>query len=438
MKVHFITFGCKANQYDTERFRQELQARGVEVVDAPEAADACVINTCTVTNNADATARRAVRKLERDHPGVQVVVAGCSAALRPEMFAAMAPVRAVVRGHDPVQVADAIAPLSPHLTRHEEPIGAELLARDERGTRAWMKIQDGCDRKCSFCATRLARGVSRSRRPEDIVAEARRLAQNHREIVFTGIHIGHYGLDLNERGGPKENTLSHLVARLLEEVPQARFRLGSIEATEIDDELLGLLKGSQGRLVPHLHVPMQAGSDAVLRAMRRWHTRAQYRDRVLEIAEALPVLGLGADVIVGFPGETEENFADTVALVEELPFTYLHVFPFSVRDDTVAATLPDQIPGDVAAERGRILRDLALEKGVAYRRGRVGQTAEIVVEEKSLGLTEDYLRVSLKGDPLILEDMIGQVVYGTLRSAESVEDEESGELEVTVAGGGWQ
>lgn len=434
MRVHFITFGCKANQYDTERFRQELQARGVEVVDAPEAADACVINTCTVTNNADATARRAVRRLQRDHPGVQVVVAGCSAALHPEMFAKMEPVRAVVRGHDPVQVADAIAPLSPHLTRHEEPIGAELLGRDERGTRAWMKIQDGCDRKCSFCATRLARGVSRSRSPEDLIEEARRLAQNHNEIVFTGIHIGHYGLDLNERGGPRAHSLSRLVARLLEEVPDVRFRLGSIEATEIDDELLTLLQSSEGKLVPHLHVPMQAGSDAVLRAMRRWHTRAQYRDRVLEIAEQLPVFGLGADVIVGFPGETDEHFAETRALVEELPFTYLHVFPYSVRDDTIAATLPDQIPGDVAAERGRTLRELALTKGLEYRRRRAGQMAEIVVEERSLGLTEDYLRVRLLGDPLILEDMVGEVVYAELR----ISDASDGELEATVAGGGWQ
>lgn len=409
MKVHFITFGCKANQYDTEKFRQELEARGVEVVDEPGEADACVVNTCTVTNQADAVARKAIRRVKREHPGIKVLVAGCSAALHPDMYEKMG-VHAVVRGHDPVEVANGIAPEAPHLEMDEEPIGAKLLARNERGTRGWMKIQDGCDRRCSFCATRLARGVSRSRTVEDIVAEAKGLARNHKEIVFTGIHIGHYGLDLNARG-EKTHSLSRLVATLLEEVPDARFRLGSIEATEVDDLLLDLLESSGWRLVPHLHVPMQAGSDHVLRLMRRWHTREQYRSRMLEIASRLPYIGLGADVIVGFPGEGEEHFAETRALVEELPFTYLHVFPYSVRDNTVAASLPDQIPGDVAAERSRDLRELAMAKGLAYRRSRAGQAAEVIVEETNYGLTEDYLRVELEGSS---SERVGELLYAPL------------------------
>ncbi len=432
MKVHFITFGCKANQYDTERFRQELQARGVEVVDDAESADACVINTCTVTNNADATARRAVRRVRKENPGARIVVAGCSAALRPEMFEEMKGVTGVVGGHDPVQVADAVAPESPLLELHEEPIGGALLQRNERGTRGWMKIQDGCNRRCSFCATQMARGVSRSRHPDEIVAEARALSEVHREIVFTGIHIGHYGLDLNERGAPAEHSLSKLVGRLLEEVPGVRFRLGSVEATEIDNELLGLLQDSGGRLVPHLHVPMQSGADPVLRAMRRWHTRAQYRDRMVEIAEALPYLGLGADVIVGFPGETEADFEQTRALVEELPFTYLHVFPYSVRDGTAAASLPDRVPGDVAAERSRELREVALEKGLQYIRSRAGQAAEVIVEDGEFGLTEDYLRARLLGPREMIEGLRGELAYASL----GLDDE--GELTATVATGGWQ
>ncbi|MFU8802517.1 MAG: MiaB/RimO family radical SAM methylthiotransferase [Bradymonadaceae bacterium] len=415
MKVHFITFGCKANQYDTERFRQELEARGAVVVDDPALADTCVVNTCTVTNQADAVARKAIRRVKREQPRMRVVVAGCSAALHPERYGAMAEVFGVVRGHEPDELSSLIAPDAPLLERDEEPIGAALLERNAWGTRGFMKIQDGCDRRCSFCATRLARGKSRSRAPRDLVSEAARLAGHHREIVITGIHIGHYGLDLNERGRKSGHSLATLMRRLLDEVPDTRFRVGSVEATEIDDLMLELLETSGGRLVPHLHVPMQAGSERVLRAMQRWHTRDQYRRRILEIGERLPYLGLGADVIVGFPGERDEDFDETRRLVEELPFTYLHVFPYSVRDHTIAATLPDQIPSVTAAERSRILRDLAMEKGMAYRRGRVGQGAEIIVEEGDFGLTEDYLRVRLKGD---LDAHRGRIVYAPLKMEE--------------------
>ncbi|MFW5966587.1 MAG: tRNA (N(6)-L-threonylcarbamoyladenosine(37)-C(2))-methylthiotransferase MtaB [Persicimonas sp.] len=410
MKVHFVTHGCKANQYDTEKFRQELEARGATTVDDPAEADACVVNTCTVTNNADAGARKAIRRLEREHPGIEIVVAGCSAALRADDYRQMSQVDAVVKGHDSVAVAGAIAPEAPLVDRDEEPIGAALLQEDERGTRAWMKIQDGCDRRCSFCATRLARGQSRSRPEEAIVAEATRLAEHHREIVFTGIHIGHYGHDLP--GGRDEHSLSKLVALLLERVPDVRFRLGSIEATEIDDGLLDLLETSGGRLAPHLHVPMQSGSDAILRKMRRWHTRDQYRERMHEIVGRLPYLGLGADVIVGFPGESDEDFARTRELVEELPFTYLHVFPYSERDGTAAADLDGQIHGDVKSERSKQLRDIAQKKGVSYRRSRAGQGAELIVEENGYGVTEDYLRVELEGAP---EERTGELVFAPLR-----------------------
>lgn len=417
-KIHFITFGCKANQYDSEKFRQELEARGQVVVDDITQADTCVINTCTVTNQADVEARKAIRRARRENPNVKIVVAGCSAALYPDEYAAMPEVFGVVRGHDPLEVAGLIAPESPLLERDEEPIGAALLVQDLRGTRGWMKIQDGCDRLCSFCATRLARGKSRSRPLEDLIHEAQQLAEHHTEIVLTGIHIGHYGNDLNV-GRQKDFTLSKLVEALTLHVPGARFRLGSIEATEIDDLMIELLADNSG-LVPHLHVPMQAGSDNVLRAMRRWHTREQYRSRVLEIASRLPYLGLGADIIVGFPGETDDDHAQTRALVEELPYTYLHVFPYSVRDNTVAAGLPNQIPGDIAAARSRQLRDLVIEKGRVYRASRVGQAAEIVVEAGGYGLTEDYLRVRLSGD---VEARLGQRIYTVLGM-----DGETGEL----------
>ncbi len=392
MNVHFVTFGCKANQYDTETFRQELEARGATVVDDPGEADACVVNTCTVTMKADASARKVIRRMKREHPGIKILVAGCSASFVPQMFEKMEAVDEIVGGHDAVEVADRLAPESPLLERHEEPIGGVLLEEDQRGTRAWMKIQDGCDRRCSFCATRLARGASRSRRPDEIVDEARRLAQHHHEIVFTGIHIGHYGHDLEG-----DHSLASLAKRLIDEVEGVRFRLGSIEATEIDAPLLDLLAERGDRLVPHLHIPMQAGSDKVLRRMRRWHTREQYRSRVKEICERLPYLGLGADVIVGFPGEGEEEFEETRQLVEELPFNYLHVFPYSERSGTAAVELDEKVQSRVAARRSKVLREMAVEKGKAYRRGRAGERATVIVESEDRGLSEDYLRVQLEG-----------------------------------------
>jgi threonylcarbamoyladenosine tRNA methylthiotransferase MtaB len=363
-----------------------------------------------VTNQADADARRLVRRIRRANPSARLVVAGCSAALRASDYRALEGVAAVVPGPDPAAVAAAViaaAPAgAPALVRLElraaleridtEPVGAELLRERAGATRGWLKIQDGCDRRCSFCATRLARGASRSRAPDIVVAEARALARAHPELVLTGIHIGHYGRDLEPR-----SSLGLLLARLLDEVPDARFRLGSVEATEVDALLLELLATSGGRVAPHLHMPLQSGADPVLRRMRRWHTRDAYRGRALEIAERLPVLGLGADVITGFPGESASDHDDTYALIEELPYTYLHVFPYSPRDGTPAAELhaADPVPQRVAGERARSLRELAAGKGAAYRMTRVGAEAEVTLEAGgSLALTGDYLRVGVAGD----------------------------------------
>lgn len=390
--VWFHTFGCKANQYDTEQMRQELESRGAVTVDEVAQADTAVLNTCTVTEAADREAMRLVRRLGRRHPEMRIVVVGCSSALRAAEYRSMEQVAGVVPGHDAAAVALAVAPESALIPTHEESIGGALLRSNRRGTRGWLKIQDGCDRKCSFCATRLARGSSRSRDPSEILAEARIQAERHSELVLTGIHIGHYGHDL-----VPGHTLSGLVALLLEALPEVRFRLGSIEATEIDDRLLDLLVESDGALAPHLHVPLQSGSDPVLRRMRRWHTREQYRSRVLEIAARVEPLGLGADVIAGFPGETSADHAATRELIEELPFTYLHVFPWSPRDATHAATLPDRVEVRVAAERARELREIGVRKGTEYSESRIGGNALVAVETHSSGLTGDYLRVRLGG-----------------------------------------
>lgn len=293
-----------------------------------------------------------------------------------------------------------------------ESVAGTILQRRAGATRGWLKVQDGCDRKCAFCATRLARGESRSRSPDEVVREAQALAQHHPELVITGIHIGHYGLDLNP-----PTSLAILVSRLLEEVPGPRFRLGSIEATEVDDLLLTLLTNSGGSLVPHLHMPLQSGADPVLRRMRRWHTREMYRARAIEIAERVHPLGLGADVITGFPGETQADHEATRSLVEEIPFTYLHVFPYSPREGTVASELDRVVPQRIAGDRSRDLRDLAHAKGTAYARGRVGSEASVVLEGNGgFALTEDYLRVMCPVTP----DLDQHVVHtGVLQQEES-------------------
>jgi threonylcarbamoyladenosine tRNA methylthiotransferase MtaB len=225
--------------------------------------------------------------------------------------------------------------------------------------------------------------------------------------VLTGIHIGHYGRDLDPPW-----TLARLVAWVLDRVPSVRLRLGSVEATEVDDDLLELLATSGGRLAPHLHMPLQSGADEVLRGMRRWHTREQYRARTWEIVERLGAIGLGADIITGFPGETRGHHKDTHALVDELPFTYLHVFPYSPREGTAATDLPDPVPQRVAGERSRDLRTLAQEKGLAYRRSRVGGEAQVVMEGRTgTALTGDYLRVDV---PSVPEGGLGRLLHGTL------------------------
>jgi threonylcarbamoyladenosine tRNA methylthiotransferase MtaB len=410
MSVAYRTFGCKANQYDTERMRQELEARDADTVEDWREARVCVVNTCTVTNQADAQARRFIRRVRRENPEARIVVAGCSAALRAPEYRKMHQVGAVVEGHDASAVARAaletvgadreLVQLRARrsLDRMDrEPIGGAVLLRREGATRGWLKIQDGCDRKCSFCATRLARGASRSRAPDEVMAEARALARTHPELVLTGIHIGHYGRDLEP-----STTLSRLLALLLDQVPDVRFRLGSIEATEVDDLLLELLAGSGERVAPHLHMPLQSGSDPVLQRMRRWHTREMYRRRALEVAERMPVLGLGADIITGFPGETDGDHARTVDLVEELPYTYLHVFPFSPRDGTVASELNREmpVPQRVAGERSRELREMGHTKGEAYLRRRVGDRVLVALEGRgSTALTGDYLRVPVAPPP---------------------------------------
>jgi threonylcarbamoyladenosine tRNA methylthiotransferase MtaB len=378
VRAYLRTFGCRANQYDTEAVRALIERAGGEIVHSPELADVAVFNSCAVTASAEADLRQSVRRAARRSPSLRTVVMGCAAARDDGRIAALPTVARVVAGGEPADVADALGlPFT------------GLPPNVQTGTRALLRIQDGCDEHCTFCATTLARGAARSRSADAIVAEAERLAERHPEIVLTGIHIGHYGIDCGE-------SLSSLVERLVREVPRVRFRLSSLEATEVDDRLADLFAQPE-RLAPHLHAPLQSGSNAVLKRMgRHWYSAAAYAASVERIASRVSTFALGADVIAGFPGETDADHRATISCVESLPFTYLHVFPFSPRPGTPAERLGNQVASTVAEARAAELRAIGERAAAAHREARVGEECDLVVigdGARREGLTEDYLTV---------------------------------------------
>ena len=339
MKVYLHTFGCKANQYDTERVRQAFDQSGAAIVDDPALADLTVINSCTVTGESEVKLRRFVRHVAKQGHA-QTIVMGCAAALDDGAIAALPSVRAVVANADPDDVLRAAG--FEVGARHAAPLHAHARSR------ALLKTQDGCDEHCTFCATTLARGDNRSRSVAELVDEARALAEHHAEVVLTGVHIGAWGLGPGEQARalqaptprPQARSLGNLIEALIDAVPTVRFRLGSVEATEVDDRLARLLIEAPRNLAAHLHAPLQSGANRVLKRMgRHWYTAESYRARIEWLAERLPVFGLGADVIAGFPSETDADHQASLTLLRALPFTYLHVFPFSVRRDAPAARL---------------------------------------------------------------------------------------------------
>jgi threonylcarbamoyladenosine tRNA methylthiotransferase MtaB len=399
VNVYFHTFGCKANQYDTALVRQAFVDQGVVVVDDPDAADLAVVNSCTVTHESEAKLGRLVRRLARHSGRLETVVMGCAAALDDGRIAGLPSVRAVVGGAEPAQVLRAAGLSSPPV-----PLSALRRGGTADRFRGLLKIQDGCDEHCTFCATTIARGANRSRGIPELVAEATALAEHHAEIVLTGIHIGTYGQD-RERGAGSgtARSLGELLEALISAVPSVRFRLSSIEATEVDDTIARLLIESPAQLAAHLHAPLQSGANRVLKRMgRHWYTAESYRARLEWLADRLPVFGLGADIIAGFPGERDAEHRETVALVEALPFTYLHVFPYSERPGAAAGRLGERVPPGAIRERARELRETGEAKARAYRTRRQGQRADGVVCGRQAGqvevLTEDYLSVYLPTD----------------------------------------
>ncbi|MGH7620013.1 MAG: MiaB/RimO family radical SAM methylthiotransferase [Gemmatimonadaceae bacterium] len=385
MKVYLRTFGCRANHYDTEAVRAMVTSSGHEIVASVTDADAAVFNSCAVTAAAEAELRKVVRRAARERPALRSVVMGCAAALDDSRDAArrirdLPTVGAVVGGADLPSVAVALG----------LPASSRGPGTTQTSTRALLRIQDGCDEHCTFCATTIARGDNRSRAADALIDEAQALAASHAEIVITGIHIGSYGSDAG-------SSLGALLTRLVRDVPAARFRLSSIEATEIDARVADLLVSAPDHVVPHIHAPLQSGSDRLLRRMgRHWYTSATYSAAVERLASEMGALGLGADVITGFPGETDADHAQTIATVERLPFTYLHVFPYSERPGTAAARLANRVSPAVAGARAAALRSIASRKAAQYEAARIGGLADVIVVgggDRRQGLTGDYLTV---------------------------------------------
>ena len=411
-RVAAATLGCKLNQYETEAVLGQFRRLGWRSVPLEEEADLVLVDTCTVTDRADQKARHLIRQVIRRNPEAVVVVMGCYSQAAASEVAAIPGVDWIVGTGEKHRLAELIgepAKQDEPVIRVARPDGnqRDLLALEgfERQTRAWLKVQDGCDVFCSFCIIPFTRGRSRSMRPEEVLGQAARLLEaGYLELVLTGVHIGDYGRDFLSRGDfPSRRDLAWLCRQLLELPGIRRLRLSSIEPWDIGDDLLEAM-AADPRFCPHLHTALQSGSEEILQAMGRRIDRRGLEDLFARIGRHLPGAGLGTDLITGFPGETERHFRETLKLVESLPLTYLHVFPYSPRAGTRAARLPDPVPVAIRRERSRVLLDLGERLQAASHRRALGSLAEVLVEHRVqggslFGYTPDYLRVELPLQP---------------------------------------
>ena len=408
LKVAFWTLGCPLNQYDTESIKAAMAARyAVEVVPWLEPAHLYVLNSCTVTGKADQECRRLARQVKRRHPDSKVVVAGCYAQTQPEVLAGIPEIDGLVGNSAKGDVSGWL----PEVLGNEQLImkvddfpehpvfDSPLIDSFSGRSRAFVKIQDGCDLRCTYCLIWRARGPGRSRTPRDVLAQLRKLVEaGYPETILAGIHLGGYGRDLEPRV-----PLTDLLQRCLREFPGLRIRLSSIHPNEVTPALLDLFARNE-RLRPHLHVSLQSGSSSVLKRMKRPYRSERAWQAMAEIASVRPDFGIGADIIVGFPGETDAEFEETRHLVADCPFSYLHVFRFSPRPGTPAATMAEQVHPETISRRSTVLRELAREKQDAFCRRQVGSVREAVIEAESdqpgvrLATTDNYLTVRVPGE----------------------------------------
>ena len=418
--VAFATLGCRLNQVDTQELQARLEASGFRTVSFEEPADLVVVNSCTVTARAEFSDRQMIRRAARRNPDARVVVTGCWAQTDPAAAAATG-ADLVLGNADKHRIAELVEKLLDGARErkaasevHVSDIGAMRTipaapaARTPGRSRAFLKVQEGCQHRCAFCIVPMARGGSRSQTPDAVVDQARQLVDaGHLEIVLTGVDMGHYGADLTPR-----TTLAALLGRLVKMSGLRWVRLSSVLPAYFTPELLDVVVGSS-IVVPHLHIPLQSGSDRVLRMMRRPYDTRMYRRLVERLAESIPGLGLGTDVIVGFPGERDADFEETVGLVDALPFSYLHVFPYSPRRGTEAVHLADRVPPHVATRRGALLRGRSAAKNLAFRQKMIGTTREALVLESRdpqtgglVGLTSSYVEVVFDGPDALMRRMV--------------------------------
>lgn len=468
-RFYIENFGCRATQADGAALERQFLDRGLERAQGTRDAEIVVLNTCTVTEGADKDARASIRRLQRVNPDCQILVTGCYAQRAPEELAALPGVTWVVGNSHKHQVAEIatssslfssaagssgfvpIGQLSGLVSEkvvigdifaHTELMAAPVFEAANERTRPNLKVQDGCDNRCSFCVIPYVRGQSRSLPTERVIAEVRTLVEaGYREVVISGINLGRWGRDLAvdgrsslvvgkqhsgqdvERRTTNDHRLEALIRAILARTSLEKLRISSVEPMDWSDELIELV-ASSSRIAKHAHVPMQSGSDAVLRRMHRKYRPWHYREKILKIRQAMPYAAIGADVMVGFPGESEAEFAETRRMIEELPFTYLHVFTYSARPGTPAAGAAGQVPVGLARERNAELREIAARKKAAFMKSLVGSTVEaITLQSGGAGfteaLTENYLKMKIPGGveanqwlALGVERVEGELLFG--------------------------
>jgi threonylcarbamoyladenosine tRNA methylthiotransferase MtaB len=435
-------FGCRATQADGAALERQFADQGLERASSASQASVVVLNTCTVTSAADQDARSAIRRVRRQNPEAKIVVTGCYAQRAPEEISDLPGVSLVIGNSHKHRLAEialgprvsvpspetAVIPLAgltdnrelrtensvfvSDIFAHTELLAAPVFDAANERTRPNLKIQDGCDNRCSFCVIPYVRGQSRSLHPDRIVQEINTLVDaGYREVVISGINLGRWGRDLQrststigQRPTTDDRRLVELIRTILADTSLEKLRISSVEPMDWSDELIELVATSP-RIAKHAHVPMQSGSDAVLRRMHRKYRPWHYREKIEKIRSAMPDAAIGADVMVGFPGESDAEFESTRRMIQDLPFTYLHVFTYSARPGTPAAEMKHQVPVHIARERNRILRELATEKKLAFMRSFIGKTVEAITlnvigndegGDFTEALTDNYLKLRLR------------------------------------------
>jgi len=412
-KVAFYTLGCKLNFSETSSIGRLFQNAGYDPVSFNEKADVYVINTCSVTDHADKKCRKVVKEALKYSPGAYITIVGCYAQLKPQEIAEIEGVDMVLGAAEKFNIIEHIDNLTkqPKAIIHNEPIEQTNLfvpafSIGDR-TRTFLKVQDGCDYSCTFCTIPLARGASRSGKIADIVRQAEEIAASGiKEIVLTGVNIGDFGL----QNGQREESFLDLVTALDEVEGIKRFRISSIEPNLLSNEVIQFVATSK-RFVPHFHMPLQSGSNKILAKMRRRYRRELYGERVATIKSLMPDCCIGVDVIVGFPGESREDFLETYQFLNDLPISYLHVFTYSERENTIAAQMEGSVPGSSRSERSKMLHILSEKKRRQFYEGQLGKQVDILFESDQKnglmhGFSPNYVKVEAPYDPLLVNEVI--------------------------------